>query len=178
MKIKTRGSQAFNVPNTDEGREFCRLLRKFINRKGWGFRRRGRGPRQGFGANQHGIPLDNPFCKWMAVYLSDRKRGPRPLTREQINEFWNTPVERMHHILPDALQRDGFHGKPGQVPAVAKVEPPPDETELNQEELNFLGTLLNVAADHDTVYNLAHLLGTSSADVNKLRKELYNKLID
>lgn len=69
MRIRTQGNQAFNVPNTEEGHLFIRLLRKFRNRS-WHYRARGRGSRQEHG-DQHGIPQE--FAEWFAVYLKDRK---------------------------------------------------------------------------------------------------------
>jgi hypothetical protein len=72
MKIRTRGNQAFNVPNTEEGHLFVRLMRKFRNR-GWYYRARGRGSRKEHG-DQAGIPQQ--FAEWFAVYLN--KEAPQP----------------------------------------------------------------------------------------------------
>jgi len=65
MKIKTRGKQAFNVPNDPLGRMFLHLIKKYRNR-GWYYRARGRGPREHHG-NQYDIPQEH--AEWLAVYL-------------------------------------------------------------------------------------------------------------
>ncbi len=65
MVIKTRGKQAFNVPNDPLGRVFLHLLKKYRNR-GWYYRARGRGPREHHG-NQNDIPQEH--AEWLAVYL-------------------------------------------------------------------------------------------------------------
>lgn len=68
MRIRTRGNQAFNVPNDEEGQSFLRLLRKFRNR-GWYYRARGRGPRDN-GLRAH-CPQDK--AEWLAVYLKHKR---------------------------------------------------------------------------------------------------------
>ena len=70
MKIRTRGAQAFNVPNTEEGNLFLQLLRKFRNR-GWHYRARGRGPRKEHG-NQYSVPQEH--AEWLAVYLEQKSK--------------------------------------------------------------------------------------------------------
>jgi hypothetical protein len=61
--IQTEGNQMFNVPNTEEGREFIKQLRKFSNNKK--FRARGRGSRKRCGDAAY-VPLVG--SEWMAVY--------------------------------------------------------------------------------------------------------------
>lgn len=73
MKIRTRGNQAFNVPNDEEGHNFLKLLRKFRNR-GWHYRAKGRGSRKEHGC-QHGIAQEH--SEWMAVYLDHRRQKPQ-----------------------------------------------------------------------------------------------------
>ena len=73
MKIKTRGSQAFNVPNDEEGRGFLKLLRKFRNR-GWHYRALGRGSRKEHGCQ---ASIAQEHSEWMAVYLNDRQEKPQ-----------------------------------------------------------------------------------------------------
>ncbi len=68
MKIRTDGSQAFNVPNDEEGHVFLKLLRKFRNR-GWYYRARGRGSREEHG-DANGIEQEH--SEWMAVYMSPK----------------------------------------------------------------------------------------------------------
>jgi len=73
VKIHTFGSQAFNVPNDEEGRTFLQLMRKYINRPLWRYSARGRGPRLRPGdthvsfSRSLGIPQHE--SKWLAVYL-------------------------------------------------------------------------------------------------------------
>ena len=82
MKIKTRGAQAFNVPNDEEGERFLALLRRYRNR-GWHYLARNRGPRKALGdkyvsfSRQLSIPRKD--AEWMAVYL---KREPGPKLHE------------------------------------------------------------------------------------------------
>lgn len=66
MKIRTQGNQAFNVPNTEEGQLFLRLLRKFRNRR-WFYRARGRGSRKEHGDASY---IPKAFSEWFAVYLT------------------------------------------------------------------------------------------------------------
>lgn len=65
-KIKTQGSQAFNVPNTEEGKAFIKLLRKFANYPDCSISCRGRGSRKN-GGNQAYIPIR--LSEWIAVYI-------------------------------------------------------------------------------------------------------------
>ena len=67
--ITTNGSQAFNVPNNDEGRTFLRLMRKFINRPRWRYRGMGRGDRFG----QRSVTQSR--SKWIALYLGHGEGG-------------------------------------------------------------------------------------------------------
>lgn len=63
--IKTKGNQTFNVPNTDEGREFLALCRKYLNKEK-SLKARGRGSRK-----EHGSVYSIPqkYAEWFAVYL-------------------------------------------------------------------------------------------------------------
>jgi hypothetical protein len=85
MKIRSRGNQAFNVPNAEEGHLFVRLMRKFRNR-GWYYRARGRGSRKEHGS-QAGIPQE--FAEWFAVYLEQQKpQANPPPAQEYRNGQW------------------------------------------------------------------------------------------
>ena len=66
-KIKTKGMQVFNVPNTDEGNAFMKQLSAYLNRSEYSLKRRGRGTRKGKG-NRSDIPLKD--AEWVAVYLT------------------------------------------------------------------------------------------------------------
>ena len=69
MKIRTRGKQAFNVPNNAEGHKFIELLRKFRNR-GWYYRARGRGSREHYGSQSS---IEQAHAEWLAVYMEHSK---------------------------------------------------------------------------------------------------------
>lgn len=125
MKIRTRGTQAFNVPNNEEGRIFTRLMRKFINhRAGWGYRRRGRGARpkaqredgtwKTTYVGQASLSPDADTCDWMAVYLN--RRGPQEVyAPRRLRPVIDIP-EYTHMIVTD---------RAGNVP------PPQNDFELN-----------------------------------------------
>ncbi len=71
MKIETKGSQAFNVPNNYEGMEFIRLFKLFNNK--CKFKIRGRGSRltKTFKNTYHSeLPLK--LSKWAAIYIQTK----------------------------------------------------------------------------------------------------------
>lgn len=89
MKIRTRGNQAFNVPNTDEGRLFLKLLGRFRNRR-WHYRARGRGPRKAYGGLAAHVP--QKFSDWLAVYLRQSKK-PADWDTVEVGVDLAAPVE-------------------------------------------------------------------------------------
>lgn len=91
MKIRTRGNQAFNVPNTEEGHLFIRLLRRFRNHN-WYYRARGRGSRKEHGC-QASIPQEH--AEWLAVYLEKQKAQARPPPSLWVTDFGSGP--RIQH---------------------------------------------------------------------------------
>jgi hypothetical protein len=78
VKKKSKGTQNFNVPNTEEGRAFVEALRKFRH-KGTTIRVRGRGSRKEHG-NSHGITPKH--SEWLAVYIEQEA------TKEFRNSSW------------------------------------------------------------------------------------------
>jgi hypothetical protein len=65
------------VPNTEEGRNFLALARKYLNREAYTIRPMGRGK------NRHDksyMPMQR--CDWMALYVYDT-----PLLREQNRKY-------------------------------------------------------------------------------------------
>lgn len=91
MRIRTQGNQAFNVPNTDEGHLFLRLLRKFRNGS-WYYRARGRGSRK-----EHGCQASLPkqFSDWMAVYLTPPAKKANPefsVPMRYVTNLGNGPI--------------------------------------------------------------------------------------
>jgi hypothetical protein len=67
--IKTKGNQLFNIPNTDEGKNFLRLLNKFKNGDVY-YKRMARGSRKN-GGKQNFCLVKN--ADWFAVYQYNSK---------------------------------------------------------------------------------------------------------
>lgn len=86
--IKTVGSQLFNVPNTDEGRFFIQLARKFLNGnrvlapRGRASDRKKAYARIGNKAAQYSSSyaskshVPNKGAEWLAVYVRNKKQRP------------------------------------------------------------------------------------------------------
>ena len=72
---KSEGSQAFNVPTTDEGKAFIKLLRKFANKPDCQISVRGRGKRavNGQSARRYASYVPVGFSEWLAVYVRSEK---------------------------------------------------------------------------------------------------------
>lgn len=87
-KIKSEGSQAFNVPATDEGKEFVKLLRKFSNRPDCRISVRGRGKRavNGQSARHYASHVPLGFSEWFAVYVRSLKNDKN--NRETLRAEW------------------------------------------------------------------------------------------
>lgn len=67
--IETKGSQVFNVPATDEGKQFLSLARKFLNRSKYKtINARGRGKRVHNG-QRYDDSLPQKLADWFAVYV-------------------------------------------------------------------------------------------------------------
>ena len=65
----------FKVPNNEQGREFLKLAKQFINRKDFALKKRGRGKNRKLVALKAGYELNHckdiriPFADYYAVYL-------------------------------------------------------------------------------------------------------------
>ena len=135
MKIRTRGAQAFNVPNDPLGRMFLHLLKRYRNR-GWYYRARGRGSRKEHGC-QASIPKE--YSEWMAVYMDRPEESPKlwtpsygePLTamnlfeevaeaRTHVQTLTGGPVEYHHtSVITNEHSGNGLHDdQPGIHPPV------------------------------------------------------------
>jgi hypothetical protein len=103
-KIETNGNQMFNVPNTQEGKDFIRQLREYSNNKN--FRPRGRGSRKHSGDGSY-IPL--PDAEWYAVYVlktkADKKRE-RQEKQNLIKYGKNRGKKEMARTIVEALCQD------------------------------------------------------------------------
>lgn len=83
-RIKTKGKQIFSVPNTKEGQEFIKLMRKFANYGKWNLRVKGRSKDRdakcpGVSHLQSTMPLDK--SEWLAVYPIDKSTIRRNIIR-------------------------------------------------------------------------------------------------
>lgn len=81
-KIKSNGNQFFNVPNTEEGKQFLGLMKKFLNRP-CSFKREGRATDRKAKAPylsdhrlQSSMPLD--MSDWWAVYIHRPNKVYKP----------------------------------------------------------------------------------------------------
>ena len=155
MKIRTKGSQEFSVPNDEFGRLILHLMKRFLNKDHYGYRRRGRGPRERFvredGSSavtfngQLGLSPDDKKCEWIAVYLQNRKPKLPSVS---------PPVSMHQHTTDDDVQ------------------------DLSDDELTVLDIALDTlfGASLDGVVEISDGLGISLEDANNLVKNLVKKL--
>lgn len=68
--IESKGMQMFNVPNTQEGKEFIAMAQRYLNNGQYKIKNRGRGSRKDKG-NQSFIPLSD--SEWIAVYIQPKE---------------------------------------------------------------------------------------------------------
>lgn len=70
----------FKVPNTEQGREFLKLAKQFINKKDFALKKRGRGKNRKEVALKAGYALNHckdiriPFAEYFGVYLKPKTR--------------------------------------------------------------------------------------------------------
>ncbi len=123
MKIKTQGSQAFNVPNNPLGRFFLHLLKRYRNR-GWYYRARGRGSRKEHGC-QASIPKEH--SEWMAVYMSPKTAyGYMPNVAPPIrNQTFTTVRPSSMAVAEDHSQYAFLEGRRGEYQRVYRGVPVP-----------------------------------------------------
>lgn len=84
-KGKSEGTQAFNVPATDEGKAFIKLLRRFANKPDCQIKVRGRGKRavNGKSARHYASSIPISFSEWLAVYIRSLKNDTANTQRLQ-----------------------------------------------------------------------------------------------
>ena len=78
-----------DVPNNEEGAEFIRLARKFLNRKRYKIRKLGRGTRKVNGAKnsyRYSASLPHKFSERFSLYIDDFL--PDATAQELSNERW------------------------------------------------------------------------------------------
>ena len=98
-----------NIPNNEEGAEFIRLARKFLNRKRYKIRKLGRGTRKVNGAKnsyRYSASLPHKFSERFSLYIDDfLPDSPR---RELCDERWKAwkdseKIDRITKHLLSAL---------------------------------------------------------------------------
>jgi hypothetical protein len=106
-KGKSEGSQAFNVPATDEGKEFVKLLRKFSNRPDCRISVRGRGKRAVNGQSARHYSSFIPLCysEWYAVYIRSAKNDR--YNSQRFNAEWAKIQAQMKRIAELEAQVNG-----------------------------------------------------------------------
>ena len=99
-KIKSKGNQAFNIPNTEEGRKALKTIKHYSqNTK---FRAVGRGGnRKENGGNAAYIPLEN--AEWWAVYTDT-------VTKETHEKLW-IKYYKLKNERNDSLKVAGLQGE-------------------------------------------------------------------
>ena len=103
MKIKTKGTQLFNVPNNLEGKVFIETLRRYSN-KGCTISTRGRGSRKEYakslgynyvvGTPQAGLP--HKYAQWLAVYM---KNGNKTNELEHLRSQYYDEVRKLNERI-------------------------------------------------------------------------------
>lgn len=82
-KIKSKGTQYFNVPNDEEGQMFLTLLSKYMNNTAYKSKFRGRGSRKHAGNRCDISPND---AEWIAVYINGKK-GSNNILYDYIDKY-------------------------------------------------------------------------------------------
>ena len=146
MKIRSRGAQVFNVPNTKEGHVFLKLLRKFRNR-GWYYKARGRGSRKEHGS-QDSIPQEH--AEWLAVYMTSKNASWQGVRIGPLLDRWALAEFNSHSNLslstndgPAFNVETGWPCDPKVAPSAAAEE----EVELTQDEQTLLAEILVAASE-------------------------------
>jgi len=79
-----------DIPNNEEGAEFIRLARKFLNRKRYKIRKLGRGTRKVNGAKnsyRYSASLPHQFSERFSLYIDD-KLHPYSMTSQEVHRNW------------------------------------------------------------------------------------------
>jgi hypothetical protein len=157
-KIKTLGTQSFNVPNTPEGNQFIRNLRKFSNKDCY-FVARGRGSRKAYaesrgsnrviGTPQSSVPAQ--FAEWFAVYIRSEKDRP----------------EVYKNLMKDILKREESFYEHHRSQLLVK------ENEITAKDAE-IAVLKKRLADSTKGNNDSYVLSALRIENNDLRSKLAN----
>jgi len=99
--IKSKGSQVFNVPNTEEGKAFIKKARAFLNNGAFkGIRSRGRGKRP---SRRYHDSLPQGMSDWLAVYVDGANDCPQ-WAKERMAE-WGKRINELK-LIEDKLRKD------------------------------------------------------------------------
>jgi hypothetical protein len=89
-KIKSKGKQVFNIPNTPEGRKFLEQLPTFLNTAVYTRKSRGRGKRDGTYNGSLSLSINDPNCEWIAVYINPKDDQSTKRIQELENQLQAT----------------------------------------------------------------------------------------
>ena len=92
-----------DIPNNEEGGEFIRLARKFLNRKRYKMRKLGRGTRKVNGEKysyRYSSSLPHQFSERFSLYIDDRIH-PHSMTMDEAQKKW--ALERKFEFLKEAF---------------------------------------------------------------------------
>ena len=100
-----------DIPNNEEGGEFIRLARKFLNRKRYKMRKLGRGTRKVNGQKKsyyYSSSLPHQFSERFSLYIDDHADA-RKLTDERVKAWQDSQkIDRMvKHLLSALAEADG-----------------------------------------------------------------------
>jgi len=99
------------IPNNEEGAEFFRLARKFLNRKRYKMRKLGRGTRKVNGAKnsyRYSASLPHQFSERFSLYIDDFLLDDYLLKQEKKEWQQDNKIDRIVSHLTSALaEADG-----------------------------------------------------------------------
>jgi hypothetical protein len=156
LKIKSKGSQVLNVPNTVEGRDFMDSFAKYLNRARYGYKRRGRGSRLQHG-DQSSIPLQH--SEWVAIYIEGAEvDGIR-------RDYY--AAQRLKELESTLQEKRSDHQTTAQALTDATVE-----VNALRRQLNEVKGQLNLAVDKAEEYR------AKAQEYNGQASELTKQLVD
>ena len=92
-----------DIPNNEEGAEFIRLARKFLNRKRYKMRKLGRGTRKVNGQKnsyRYSASLPQQFSERFSLYIDDRIHA-HAMTMDEAQKKW--ALEKKFEYLKEVL---------------------------------------------------------------------------
>ena len=92
-----------DIPNNEEGAEFIRLARKFLNRKRYKMRKLGRGTRKVNGAKnsyRYSASLPHQFSERFSLYIDDVIQSEK-ITAREYHDNYN--LEKKFEYLKEVL---------------------------------------------------------------------------